>query len=91
MDLSHLILKRFEANGFKSLKRIEMDRLQSLTLLMGRNNAGKSKVFATTLGHNNGTMQHAVYQEIVTRGLLWSVGKLGPDGNPVEGYGPVKK
>jgi hypothetical protein len=27
----------------------------------------------------------------VTRGLLWSVGKLGPDGNPVEGYGPVKK
>jgi len=55
------------------------------------NNAGKAKVFATTLGHNNGTMQHAVYQEIVTRGLLWSVGKLGPDGNPVEGYGPVKK
>lgn len=54
------------------------------------NNAGKAKVFATTLGHNNSTMQNAVYQEIITRGLLWSVGKLGPDGNPVEGYGPKK-
>jgi hypothetical protein len=24
----------------------------------------------------------------VTRGLLWAVGKLGPDGTPVAGYGP---
>lgn len=55
------------------------------------NNAGKAKVFATTLGHNNSTMQNAVFQEIVARGLLWAVGKLGPDGNPVPGYEPVKK
>lgn len=55
------------------------------------NNAGKAKVFATTLGHNNSTMQNAVWQEIVARGLLWSVDKLDADGSPKPGYEPVKK
>jgi type 1 glutamine amidotransferase len=37
---------------------------------------GKAKVFATTLGHNNDTVADARYLDLVTRGLLWSVGKL---------------
>ena len=37
---------------------------------------GKTKVFATTLGHNNATVADARYLDLVTRGLLWSVGKL---------------
>jgi hypothetical protein len=37
---------------------------------------GKTKVFATTLGHNNDTVADARYLDLVTRGLLWSVGKL---------------
>ena len=37
---------------------------------------GKTKVFATTLGHNNETVADARYLDLVTRGLLWSVGKL---------------
>ncbi len=37
---------------------------------------GKTKVFATTLGHNNATVGDARYLDLVTRGLLWSVGKL---------------
>jgi type 1 glutamine amidotransferase len=37
---------------------------------------GKTKVFATTLGHNNETVAHARYLDLITRGLLWSVGKL---------------
>ena len=36
----------------------------------------KTKVFATTLGHNNATVEDARYLDLVTRGLLWSVGKL---------------
>ena len=36
----------------------------------------KAKVFATTLGHNNETCADAKYLDLVTRGLLWSVGKL---------------
>lgn len=37
---------------------------------------GKTKVFATTLGHNNDTVGDARYLDLVTRGLLWSCGKL---------------
>ncbi len=39
---------------------------------------GKTKVFATTLGHNNATVADSRYLDLVTRGLLWSVGKLDP-------------
>src|SRR5208283_4582994 len=37
---------------------------------------GKTKVFATTLGHNNATVADPRYLNLVARGLLWSVGKL---------------
>ena len=36
----------------------------------------KTKVFATTLGHNNDTVADGRYLELVARGLLWSVDKL---------------
>ena len=52
------------------------------------NHFGKGRVFATTLGHQNSTMADPVYLALVTRGLLWSCGKLDEDGEPVEGYGP---
>jgi type 1 glutamine amidotransferase len=35
-----------------------------------------TKVFATTLGHNNATVEDPRYLDLVTRGLLWSCGKL---------------
>jgi len=37
---------------------------------------GKTKVFATTLGHNDETVADPRYLDLVTRGLLWSVNKL---------------
>ena len=36
----------------------------------------KTRVFATTLGHNNETVADARYLDLVARGLLWSVDKL---------------
>jgi type 1 glutamine amidotransferase len=36
----------------------------------------KTRVFATTLGHNNETVADGRYLDLVTRGLLWSVDKL---------------
>jgi type 1 glutamine amidotransferase len=38
-----------------------------------------TKVFATTLGHNNQTVGDSRYLDLVTRGLLWSCGKLNDD------------
>jgi type 1 glutamine amidotransferase len=52
------------------------------------NTFGKAKVFVTPMGHNNRTMADSAYLDLVTRGLLWTVGKLAADGTPVSGYGP---
>lgn len=50
------------------------------------NEYGKSRVFSTTLGHNTDTVADARYLDLVSRGLLWSVGKLTDDGKPMAGY-----
>jgi type 1 glutamine amidotransferase len=39
------------------------------------NNYGASRVFSTTLGHNNATVADPRYLELVARGLLWACGK----------------
>jgi type 1 glutamine amidotransferase len=38
---------------------------------------GKTRVFATTIGHNNDTVADPRYLDMVTRGLLWAVRKDG--------------
>lgn len=50
---------------------------------------GKTRVFSTTIGHNNETVADARYLDLVTRGLLWSCDKLAEDGTPKPGYGPA--
>jgi hypothetical protein len=47
---------------------------------------GKTRVFSTTIGHNNATVEDARYLDLVTRGLLWATGKLGEDGTVAAGY-----
>lgn len=48
---------------------------------------GNSRVFVTTMGHNNATMADPIYLDLVTRGLLWTLGKLDAEGAPAAGYG----
>lgn len=50
------------------------------------NTFGKAKVFGTSLGHHNETMNNDVWLGLVSRGLLWTVGKLNDDGTPAPGY-----
>ncbi len=52
---------------------------------------GKTRVFSTTIGHNNETVADDRYLDLVTRGLLWACDKIQPDGTPKAGYGPVGK
>ncbi len=54
------------------------------------NQYGKARVFGTTIGHHNETMETEAYLGYLTRGLLWSCGKLDKNGNPSKGYGPRK-
>ena len=45
-----------------------------------------TRVFGTTLGHNNETVADPRYLDLLTRGLLWSTGHLTDDGKPAAGY-----
>lgn len=49
----------------------------------------KTKVWSTSLGHNNETVADAKYLDLVTNGILWATGKLGADGKPAPGYAPA--
>ena len=50
------------------------------------NQVGSVRTFSTSLGHGNGVVDTPQYLDLVSRGLLWVCGKLGPDGQGVEGY-----
>ncbi len=50
------------------------------------NSYGKTRVFGTSLGHHNQTMNNDVWLGVVSRGLLWACGKLTPEGKPEKGY-----
>jgi type 1 glutamine amidotransferase len=55
------------------------------------NTYGKAKVFGTTMGHNNSTMEAPVFLDLVARGLLWACGKLDEQGKPLPGYEAQQK
>jgi type 1 glutamine amidotransferase len=48
----------------------------------------KTRVFSTTIGHNNETVADPRYLDLVTRGVLWATGHLEADGTLAKGYGP---
>jgi len=51
----------------------------------------KTRVFATTIGHNNATVEDARYLDMVAKGVLWATDKLDSQGRPKPGYGRPKK
>jgi type 1 glutamine amidotransferase len=51
----------------------------------------KTRVFSTTIGHNNATVEDPRYLDLVTHGVLWATGHLKDDGSPENGYGPGGK
>ncbi|MEO6337599.1 MAG: ThuA domain-containing protein [Verrucomicrobiota bacterium] len=56
------------------------------TVVSWNNLYGKTRVFSTSLGHNNTTVEDARYLDLVTRGLLWACDKLDESGKPKPGY-----
>ncbi|HWL11038.1 MAG TPA: ThuA domain-containing protein [Planctomicrobium sp.] len=50
------------------------------------NTFGKARVFGTSLGHHNDTINTPEWLDVVARGTLWTVGKLGENGQPLPGY-----
>jgi len=66
------------ARGQQRLKDKEgKEKVEDFNVVWTNTYNGKTKVFATTLGHNNDTVADSRYLDLITRGLLWSVDKLG--------------
>jgi type 1 glutamine amidotransferase len=80
-------LKKKEADGTETVTEKTSDFVVAWT----NTYMGKTRVFSTTIGHHNETVADARYLDLVTNGVLWATDKLGEDGKPKAGYGPVKK
>jgi type 1 glutamine amidotransferase len=46
----------------------------------------KTRVFSTSLGHNNDTVADGHYLDLVCRGILWAAGHLDDAGKPTPGF-----
>jgi len=55
-------------------------------VIIWTNRFGKARVFGTSLGHHNDTMNNDVWLGLVSRGVLWTCGKITEDGKPLPGY-----
>jgi type 1 glutamine amidotransferase len=62
----------------------KVENIIAWTNLYGPN---KTRIFSTTLGHDSKTVADERYLDFITRGLLWSVNHLTPEGKPEAGYG----
>jgi type 1 glutamine amidotransferase len=65
-------------------KPVESNAVVAWTNEYGPN---KTRIFSTTLGHNTDTVKDERYQKLISRAVLWAVGRLNPDGSPAAGYG----
>lgn len=78
------------ASGKQTVKRRDGTTREDETVVAWVNDFEGTRVFSTTIGHNNATVEDARYLDLVTRGLLWACGKLDDKGNIKPGYGPKK-
>lgn len=76
------------AHGRQVIKRNGAERTDDFVVVW-TNEYGpkKTRVFSTTIGHNNETVADPRYLDLVTRGVLWATGHLNEDGTPAAGYG----
>lgn len=65
------------ARGTQTYKNRQGEEVTAESVVVWTNTyREKTRVFATTLGHNTQTVADARYLDLITRGLLWSCGKL---------------
>jgi type 1 glutamine amidotransferase len=64
------------ARGKQTTKNKAGEEATADYVVVWTNDYRGTKVFATTVGHNNETVADPRYLDLVTRGLLWSCGKL---------------
>jgi type 1 glutamine amidotransferase len=65
------------ARGKQIVKGKGGEKTEDCVVTWTNNYRGKTRVFATTLGHNNARVGDERYLDLVRRVFLWSVGRLG--------------
>ena len=78
------------ARGKQTIKRTDGTTKEDDYVVAWCNDYQGTRVFSTTIGHNNATVADPRYLDLVTRGLLWACGKLDEQGRIQQGYGPRK-
>lgn len=72
------------ARGVQKVKDKDVENVVAWTNEFGPK---KTKVFSTSIGHNNDTVADPRYLDMVARGVLWVTDHLNADGTPAVGYG----
>ena len=76
------------AHGKQTIKGRDGTEKENDFVVAWANDYKGTRVFSTTIGHNNATVGDDRYLDLVTRGVLWATKKSDKDGNPLPGYGP---
>lgn len=81
------------ASGKQTVKAKDGTLSDKTAVVVWTNTYGpkQARVFSTTLGHNNLTVNDPRFLDLVTRGVLWATGQLDPNGHPAPGFGPQGK
>ncbi len=74
--------KKKQADGTETVEEKSTETVIAWTNLYN----DKTRVFSTTIGHNNATVEDPRYLELVTRGILWATKKMSDDGKIAAGY-----
>jgi len=75
------------AHGIQSFKQGDGRKTNDFVVVwINQYGPRKTRVFSTTIGHNNATVQDPRYLDLVTRGVLWATGHLNEDGTPARGF-----
>ena len=77
----------------KELKKNPNAKGKEATAVVGWTNEygpRKTRIFSTSLGHQNETVADDRYLDFVTRGILWATGNLTEDGKPTAKYAKAK-
>lgn len=67
------------ATGTQKIRNRDGEERIVETVVTWINTYGNTRVFSTTIGHNNETVNDPRYLDLVTRGLLWACDKLNDD------------
>jgi type 1 glutamine amidotransferase len=81
------------ATGKQTVKAKDGTLSDKTSVVVWTNTYGpkQARVFSTTLGHNNLTVNDPRFLDLVTRGVLWATGHLDANGKTAAGYGPQGK